>query len=410
MGERLGTRGKEFGTVTGRQRRCGWFDACLGRYAARLNGLTELLITKLDVLSGFETVKICTGYRAYGQTFDDMPPHQSVFHDASPIYEELEGWHEEIDECRTFDDLPKQAQRYVRRMEELVGVPVERREHRTGSRAEPAGRVNELRSTREGRLRRIAFGLTLAGLAFAAPTAIAWITGDSYPGSRARARRDRGRGLRRSEHPVRRDGARRRRDGRAAGDRRSAPCSTTPTRWVWSLLVSAPIAEVAASVAAFGYPERLLVSWRGAFADIRAATARAVASWPLRMPDRGPWLLDRITVVTAVGATLAIAGWAVLVATLGAGDDPTTRTVLPASTEFPWALGVGLALSVVSAVLSVLTGRVPGVLMALPVLPAVWLDAPQRSEVVVVVLAAACGLISVLATPVPAGEIERPSG
>ena len=124
VGERLGTRGKEFGTVTGRQRRCGWFDACLGRYAARLNGLTEILVTKLDVLSGLDTVKICTGYRAYGQTFDDMPPHQSVFHDASPIYEELEGWHEEIDGCQTYEELPKQAQAYVRRMEELVGVPV----------------------------------------------------------------------------------------------------------------------------------------------------------------------------------------------------------------------------------------------------------------------------------------------
>jgi adenylosuccinate synthase len=124
VGERLGTRGKEFGTVTGRQRRCGWFDACLGRYAARLNGLTEILVTKLDVLSGLDTVRICTGYRAYGQTFDDMPPHQSVFHDASPIYEELEGWHEEIDGCQTFDELPKQARAYVRRMEELVGVPV----------------------------------------------------------------------------------------------------------------------------------------------------------------------------------------------------------------------------------------------------------------------------------------------
>jgi adenylosuccinate synthase len=122
VGERLGTRGKEFGTVTGRQRRCGWYDACLGRYAARLNGLSELLITKLDVLSGLETLKICTGYRAYGQTFDDMPPHQSVFHDASPIYEDLEGWHEEIDEVHAFDDLPKQAQAYVRRIEELVGV------------------------------------------------------------------------------------------------------------------------------------------------------------------------------------------------------------------------------------------------------------------------------------------------
>jgi adenylosuccinate synthase len=123
VGERLGTRGREFGTVTGRKRRCGWFDACLGRYAARLNGLTELFITKLDVLSGLESVKICTGYRAHGQTFDDMPPHQSLFHDAGPMYEELEGWQEEIDEVASFSDLPKPAAAYVRRIEELVGVP-----------------------------------------------------------------------------------------------------------------------------------------------------------------------------------------------------------------------------------------------------------------------------------------------
>jgi adenylosuccinate synthase len=123
VGDRLGTRGQEFGTVTGRKRRCGWFDACLGRYAARLNGLTELFITKLDVLSGLESVKICTGYRAHGQSFDDMPPHQSLFHDAAPIYEELEGWKAEIDEVTSFDDLPKPAVAYVRRVEELVGVP-----------------------------------------------------------------------------------------------------------------------------------------------------------------------------------------------------------------------------------------------------------------------------------------------
>jgi adenylosuccinate synthase len=123
IGERLGVRGKEFGTVTGRKRRCGWFDAALGRYASRINGLTELFVTKLDVLSGFETVKICTGYEAEGQTFDDFPPHQSLFHSARPIYEELEGWDEEIDEAQTFEDLPKQARDYVRRMEELVGVP-----------------------------------------------------------------------------------------------------------------------------------------------------------------------------------------------------------------------------------------------------------------------------------------------
>jgi adenylosuccinate synthase len=123
-GERLGVRGNEFGTVTGRKRRCGWLDVALLRYAIRLNGLTELFLTKLDVLSGFGTVRICTGYRADGQTFDDFPPHQSLFHRAQPVYEQREGWHEEIDEIRSFEDLPKPAQAYVRRIEELVEVPV----------------------------------------------------------------------------------------------------------------------------------------------------------------------------------------------------------------------------------------------------------------------------------------------
>jgi adenylosuccinate synthase len=122
-GQRLGVRGKEFGTVTGRTRRCGWFDAVIGRYAARVNGLTELFVTKLDILSGFETLKICTGYRAEGREFEDFPPNQSLFHKAEPIYEELEGWDEEIDSATSFEDLPKQAREYVRRMEELVGVP-----------------------------------------------------------------------------------------------------------------------------------------------------------------------------------------------------------------------------------------------------------------------------------------------
>jgi adenylosuccinate synthase len=124
VGDRLGVRGKEFGVVTGRKRRCGWFDAVLGRYAARLNGLTELFVTKIDVLSGFETVRICTGYRADGELFDDFPPNQSLFHRAEPVYEELEGWMEEIDEATSFEDLPKQARAYLHRMEELVGVPV----------------------------------------------------------------------------------------------------------------------------------------------------------------------------------------------------------------------------------------------------------------------------------------------
>ncbi|HTG47831.1 MAG TPA: adenylosuccinate synthase [Actinomycetota bacterium] len=123
-GERLGERGHEFGTTTGRKRRCGWFDAPVLRYAARLNGLTELVLTKLDVLSGFERVKVCVGYRVGGRIFDDVPPTQTEFHHAEPVWEELPGWDGELGEARAFEDLPKEAQRYVRFLEELGGVPV----------------------------------------------------------------------------------------------------------------------------------------------------------------------------------------------------------------------------------------------------------------------------------------------
>jgi adenylosuccinate synthase len=123
-GERLGERGREFGTTTGRKRRCGWFDAVILRYAARVNGLTELFLTKLDVLSGFPSVKVCTAYRADGETFEDFPPHQSLFHRAEPVFEELEGWSEEIDDARSVDGLPTAARTYVERLQELVGVPI----------------------------------------------------------------------------------------------------------------------------------------------------------------------------------------------------------------------------------------------------------------------------------------------
>ncbi|MDQ4107649.1 MAG: adenylosuccinate synthase [Actinomycetota bacterium] len=123
-GDRLGLRGQEFGTVTGRKRRCGWLDAVLLRYAARVNGLTELFVTKLDVLSGFERIRICNGYRVDGRDLDDSPPNQSLFHKAEPIYEGRDGWMEEIDEASTFEDLPKAAREYVRRIEELAAVPV----------------------------------------------------------------------------------------------------------------------------------------------------------------------------------------------------------------------------------------------------------------------------------------------
>jgi adenylosuccinate synthase len=123
-GERLGERGHEFGTVTGRKRRCGWFDACVLRFAARVNGLTDIVVTKLDVLSGFEKLPVCVGYRAGGQTWDDVPPNQTLFHEAEPVWEELPGWQDEIREVESFDDLPKEAQRYVRFLEEIGGVPV----------------------------------------------------------------------------------------------------------------------------------------------------------------------------------------------------------------------------------------------------------------------------------------------
>jgi adenylosuccinate synthase len=123
-GHRLGERGAEFGTVTGRKRRCGWFDACIVRYAARLNGLTELFITKLDVLSGFPTVKVCTGYRADGELYDDFPPHQSLVHNAQPVFEELEGWDEDLGEARSIEDLPAAARKYLDRLQDLAGVPI----------------------------------------------------------------------------------------------------------------------------------------------------------------------------------------------------------------------------------------------------------------------------------------------
>ena len=123
-GERMGDRGHEFGTTTGRKRRCGWFDAPVLRFAARLNGLTELVLTKLDVLSGFERVRICVAYRVDGEVSDDVPSTQTGFHHVEPVWEELPGWDDDLVAARSFDDLPKEAQRYIRFVEELGGVPV----------------------------------------------------------------------------------------------------------------------------------------------------------------------------------------------------------------------------------------------------------------------------------------------
>jgi len=123
-GTHMGQRGQEFGTTTGRPRRCGWFDAVLSRYAARMNGLSEIFLTKLDVLSGLSVLKVCTAYEFEGQLFEDFPPNQTIFHKASPRYEEVLGWSEDISRARRFADLPAAAQAYVRLIQDLGGVPV----------------------------------------------------------------------------------------------------------------------------------------------------------------------------------------------------------------------------------------------------------------------------------------------
>lgn len=125
IGELMRERGQEFGATTGRSRRCGWFDAVICRYAAKLNSLSEIFLTKLDtVLSAFDTIKICVAYEHQGTRYESFPPHQSIFHHAQPVYEEMPGWKAEIGDARRWSDLPKEAQAYVERIEELVGVPV----------------------------------------------------------------------------------------------------------------------------------------------------------------------------------------------------------------------------------------------------------------------------------------------
>ncbi len=118
-GEYLRKTGGEIGVTTGRLRRCGWFDAVIARYATRVNGITDYFLTKLDVLSSLEQVPICVAYDVDGVRHDEMPLTQTGFHHARPIYENLPGWFEDISHCRTFDELPANAQDYVRRVEEL---------------------------------------------------------------------------------------------------------------------------------------------------------------------------------------------------------------------------------------------------------------------------------------------------
>ncbi|MEY3326736.1 MAG: hypothetical protein RL044_689 [Actinomycetota bacterium] len=121
-GEYLRDQGGEFGTTTGRERRCGWFDAPIARYATRVNGLTDIFLTKLDVLTGIKEIPVCVAYEVDGKRVEEVPVSQTDFHHAKPIYEIYPGWDEDITGCKKFEDLPKNAQSYVRALEKLSGT------------------------------------------------------------------------------------------------------------------------------------------------------------------------------------------------------------------------------------------------------------------------------------------------
>lgn len=124
VGKRLGERGHEFGTVTGRQRRCGWFDAVLVRQSCAISGVTGIALTKVDVLDGLDKVKICKGYRLHGRILDYLPSHAADQAAVEPIYEELDGWQESTAGARSWADLPANAIKYIQRVQELIETPV----------------------------------------------------------------------------------------------------------------------------------------------------------------------------------------------------------------------------------------------------------------------------------------------
>ena len=124
VGETLVERGREFGTNTGRRRRCGWFDVVMLRQAVRLNSLSEVALTKLDVLDVFDAVKVCVAYEADGKRYDHLPYHQSVLHQVTPVFEELPGWKTDLSGATELGDLPPAAQDYVRFLAEQIGVPI----------------------------------------------------------------------------------------------------------------------------------------------------------------------------------------------------------------------------------------------------------------------------------------------
>ena len=124
IGHELTEIGREYGVTTGRRRRCGWFDGVIANYSARVNGLTDIALTKLDVLSAFDRIKVCVAYECDGKEYTTVPEHQSVFYHAKPVYEELPGWKTDITGCRHFEELPKAAQDYVAFIEGLAKTRV----------------------------------------------------------------------------------------------------------------------------------------------------------------------------------------------------------------------------------------------------------------------------------------------
>jgi len=123
-GQHLAAKGHEFGTTTGRPRRCGWFDAVISRYTARTSGLTSMAVTKLDVLTGMDTLRICTGYKRGNEVIRDFPASLKVLAECEPVYEEMPGWTEDITNAAEFNDLPEAAQKYLNRLSQLTGVPI----------------------------------------------------------------------------------------------------------------------------------------------------------------------------------------------------------------------------------------------------------------------------------------------
>ena len=124
IGDYLIEKGAEFGVVTGRRRRCGWLDLISLKYSVRINSLTELFITKLDVLSGLEELKLCVGYENENEVTTDYPYDQNILNTAEPVYEILDGWTEDITSVNKFDDLPENAKKYINAIEDFIEVPI----------------------------------------------------------------------------------------------------------------------------------------------------------------------------------------------------------------------------------------------------------------------------------------------